>query len=439
MAIILAGMPQIFSTSLGWTHPRPSARLKGPVRQGSFAQRRHPNGMFRGCTWLHCHTLFPPAPTRSIAAFPFGWTASSRSWKTSALLPTRTPCTIYRVAIRRCRSVAAVMEEADPDPAWPAMRKWRANFSAPRCTSRHASVWTSGSRSSLPKRPRPHTPANCVRIERTEAARERAAVAKIRSKNPGSAWSALCTNAPALFLSEALPQNARTRTIRKRKGASRQGPAHRKTQTLSRAAHWMKRFPLRGIESLLPSTIAAWATISAPPGHARRDSRFDVLAEVVKKSDFHETEDSLKLGRKSSSASRRERIETYVRLTLGKTSLWNIWRSGLPTNGRVEAAALARCALPPAPLIPMCAALLKFPASPSHFSTPSSARTPLPRFSDASLHRLCLLRLACMRRQRGGRKSPKKPPQVPSVSPFLPDGATKIGNSSLLRSVTIAG
>ena len=28
-----------------------------------------------------------------------------------------------RVAIRRCRSVAAAMEEIDPDPAWPAMRK----------------------------------------------------------------------------------------------------------------------------------------------------------------------------------------------------------------------------------------------------------------------------------------------------------------------------
>ena len=28
-----------------------------------------------------------------------------------------------RVAIRRCRSVAAVMEEVDPDPAWPEMRK----------------------------------------------------------------------------------------------------------------------------------------------------------------------------------------------------------------------------------------------------------------------------------------------------------------------------
>src|SRR5256884_421540 len=28
-----------------------------------------------------------------------------------------------RVAIRRCRSVAVAMEEIDPDPAWPAMRK----------------------------------------------------------------------------------------------------------------------------------------------------------------------------------------------------------------------------------------------------------------------------------------------------------------------------
>src|SRR6201997_2789412 len=28
-----------------------------------------------------------------------------------------------RVAIRRCRSLAAVMEEVDPDPAWPEMRR----------------------------------------------------------------------------------------------------------------------------------------------------------------------------------------------------------------------------------------------------------------------------------------------------------------------------
>jgi len=34
-----------------------------------------------------------------------------------------------RVAIRRCRSVAAVMEEVDPDPAWPPCARSLANFS----------------------------------------------------------------------------------------------------------------------------------------------------------------------------------------------------------------------------------------------------------------------------------------------------------------------
>src|SRR5579862_5488987 len=35
------------------------------------------------------------------------------------------PDTVHdlRVVIRRCRSLAAVMEEVDPDPAWPKMRK----------------------------------------------------------------------------------------------------------------------------------------------------------------------------------------------------------------------------------------------------------------------------------------------------------------------------
>src|SRR3989442_302619 len=57
---------------------------------------------------------------------------------------------------------------------------------------------------------------------------------------------------------------------------------------------------------------------------------------------IRENEDSLKLWHEFIARERRERIETYRRLTLGKTSLWDIWRSGLPTNGGIEAAALAR-------------------------------------------------------------------------------------------------
>jgi hypothetical protein len=39
---------------------------------------------------------------------------------------------------------------------------------------------------------------------------------------------------------------------------------------------------------------------------------------------------------------RHERIETYRQLTLGTVSLWNRWQIGLPTNGQIQAAAMAR-------------------------------------------------------------------------------------------------
>jgi hypothetical protein len=62
----------------------------------------------------------------------------------------------------------------------------------------------------------------------------------------------------------------------------------------------------------------------------------------VNKYDFVETEDSLKLWHEVIARERRGRIETYRQLTLGRTSIWNTWRAGLPTNVRIEAAAHAR-------------------------------------------------------------------------------------------------
>jgi hypothetical protein len=104
----------------------------------------------------------------------------------------------------------------------------------------------------------------------------------------------------------------------------------------------LKRFRYT-VENLLPEHYAAWGdNFKRLQDMLGEVHDLDVLAEVVRKSDFLETEDSLKLWQEIIGRERHERIETYRRLTLGKTSLWNIWRSGLPTNGRVEAAALAR-------------------------------------------------------------------------------------------------
>jgi len=104
----------------------------------------------------------------------------------------------------------------------------------------------------------------------------------------------------------------------------------------------LKRFRYT-VESLLPEHYAAWSdNLKRVQDLLGEIHDLDVLAEVVKKSDYLETEDSLKLWQEIIEHERHGRIETYRQLTLGKTSLWNIWRSGLPTNGRVEAASLAR-------------------------------------------------------------------------------------------------
>src|SRR2546429_8100297 len=104
----------------------------------------------------------------------------------------------------------------------------------------------------------------------------------------------------------------------------------------------LKRFRYT-VESLLLEHYVAWSDdLKRVQDMLGEIHDLDVLAAVVKKSDLHETEDSFRLWQEFIERERKERIETYRQLTLGKTSLWNTWRSGLPTNGRVEAAALAR-------------------------------------------------------------------------------------------------
>ena len=105
----------------------------------------------------------------------------------------------------------------------------------------------------------------------------------------------------------------------------------------------LKRFRYT-VENLLPDHYAAWSdNLKRVQDMLGELHDLDVLvAARARNRTSLETEDSRKSWQETIARERHERIETYRQLTLGKTSLWNIWRSGLPTNGRVEAAALAR-------------------------------------------------------------------------------------------------
>ena len=249
-----------------------------------------------------------------------------------------------RVAIRRCRSVAAAMGEVDPDPAWAAMRKVARKLFRGLGALRDAQVidqWV--------KKLAPETDPVRAHLQTAFESNEsnlQASVLRLAGKFDQKSWRRLERTLRQRSRLVPIGSLAAECLALERFESARE--LHAKALRTKKSKPWhalrigLKRFRYT-VESLLPEHYAAWSdNFKRLQDMLGEIHDLDVLAEVVKKSDFHETEASLKLWQEFIERERNERIETYRQLTLGKTSLWNLWRSGLPTNGRVEAAALAR-------------------------------------------------------------------------------------------------
>jgi CHAD domain-containing protein len=297
-----------------------------------------------------------------------------------------------RVAIRRCRSVAAVMEEVDPDPAWPAMRKGARKLFRELGVLRDAQVMDEWVKKLAPESDPFRTHLRAAFESKEPGLRENAR--RVAAKFDQKSWKRL--ERTLRLRSRLVPTGslaAECLTLERFESARE---LHAKTLRTEKPKAWhalrigLKRFRYT-VESLLPEHYANWGdNLKRLQDMLGEIHDLDVLTEVVKKSDFHETEDSLKLWQEILERERHERTETYRQLTLGKTSLWNIWRSGLPTNGRVEAAALARLRATARAVDPHVRrtsqisriAVALFDA----FKRADSA----PAFSDATLHRVLL-------------------------------------------------
>jgi CHAD domain-containing protein len=249
-----------------------------------------------------------------------------------------------RVAIRRCRSVAAVMEEIDPDPAWPAMRKAARKLFRSLGALRDAQIIDEWVKKLAPETDplRAHLHAAFESSEPQLRDKVLRAVARLDAKS----WKRLARRLRQR--SRLVPAGslaAECLALERFDGAK---ALHAQALRTEKPRPWhalrigVKRFRYT-VESLLPEQHAAWIdNLKRVQDLLGEIHDLDVLLDLVNKSDFIDTEDSLKLWHDVIARERHERIETYRQLTLGKTSLWNFWRAGLPMNGRIDAASHAR-------------------------------------------------------------------------------------------------
>jgi len=249
-----------------------------------------------------------------------------------------------RVAIRRCRSVAAVMEEVDPDPVWPELRKIARKLFRSLGALRDAQVMDEWVKKLAPETDPVRAHLHSAFESSEPRLRENAL--RIAAKFDLKTWKHL--EHAVRHRSRLVPTGGLAAECLALERFEAAKELHAKALRTEKPNPWhalrigLKRFRYT-VEGLLPGQYAAWSD------HLKRVQDIlgaihdlDVLAGQVKKSDFLETEDGVKLWQETIGRERHERMETYRQLTLGHTSLWNVWRSGLPTNGRVEAAAMAR-------------------------------------------------------------------------------------------------
>jgi CHAD domain-containing protein len=256
------------------------------------------------------------------------------------------PDTVHdlRVAIRRCRSLAAVMQEVDPDTAWSDMRKLARKLFRGLGALRDAQVMEEWIKKLGQENDplRAHLLASLGADEKQRFADALRVAAKFDEKE----W---------IDLERRLRQRIRLVPVA---GLAAECLAlerfeeakelHNRALRTEKSKPWhalrigLKRFRYT-LEGFLPEHSAAWSDNLKRVQDLLGDVHdLDVLSETLEDTKVAGTAESAKTWQEKIARERHERVETYRQLTLGKTSLWHEWRHNLPHGQRLDASAMAR-------------------------------------------------------------------------------------------------
>lgn len=249
-----------------------------------------------------------------------------------------------RVALRRCRSVAAVMEEVDPDRSWREMRKLGRKLFRQLGELRDTQIlgdWTK----KLGTEQEAIRQRLLSRLEKNETELRQTAL-RVAGKFDQKAWRKLERTLARRVRVVPLDGPAAECLALERYEAAKELHAH--ALRTDKPEHWhmlrigVKRFRYT-VESLLPERYEAWGDNLKRVQDLLGDVHdLDVLSEQVTQGASGESEEARAAWAERIQCERHERLEAYRQLTHGNSNLWQEWRAGLPQGSRVEAASMAR-------------------------------------------------------------------------------------------------
>jgi len=249
-----------------------------------------------------------------------------------------------RVAIRRCRSLAAVMEEIDADPAWPEMRKVARKLFRGLGAVRDAQVMEEWIKKLGPE-------SDPLRIQLlaslgTNEKQRSADALRVAAKFNEKEWTSLERRLRQCV--RLVPVGGLAAECLALERFEEAKELHNRALRTEKPKPWhalrigLKRFRYT-VEGFLPEHYAAWGENLKRLQDILGDVHdLDVLSETIEDTKVAGASEPAKAWQEKILQERHKRVEIYRQLTLGKTSLWQGWRHNLPHGQRLEAAAMAR-------------------------------------------------------------------------------------------------
>lgn len=249
-----------------------------------------------------------------------------------------------RVVIRRCRSVAAVMREIDPDPAWHEMRRLPKKFFRKLGELRDTQIMDEWVVEHGAENDKLRVALHNFFQDREPKLQQEAL--RLAGKFDEKSWQRLERKLRKRI--RLVPTGSLAAQCLAVERLNEAKELHAKALRADKPAAWhglrigLKKFRYT-VESLLPQQYEAWSTnLKQFQDILGEVHDLDVLRVILKQKANSEAADLVPEWERTIERQRSARLQEYRELAIGKDSVWNEWQQALPHGQRLQTAAFAR-------------------------------------------------------------------------------------------------